>query len=202
MSDTPENPAQQDDGPPRDTETGRYLRKHSADQKDDGETTGVPPAAGDGDGKDGEERKDGKKRWLLLLLLLLILLLLVCAGFVYNKWWSGDKDPDPAATSTPTANATATADPSPTTSPTPSPTPTVKTISMPDVVGMPADDAKVILEGAGFTNIKFVTDDDPGKELQVLVSFKVTKQSPAAGANVPADSELVITCKTASNGKG
>ncbi len=209
MSDTPAEPT-------RDQDSGRYVRRHSAEEQaaagsadsDSGETTDVPPPppppGADGDDKD---EKNGKKRWLLLLLLLLILLLLVCAGFAYNKWW-GDKGPDPVATATPTTNATATARPSPsvtassTASPTPSPTQTVRTINMPNVVGMPAADAKVILEGAGFTSIKFIDEGKDGDELKVLISFAVTKQSAAAGTAIPADTALVITCKVASNGKG
>lgn len=73
---------------------------------------------------------------------------------------------------------------------------------MPDVVGMPAADAKVILEGAGFVNIKFVTESNPDEQLSVLVSYSVSKQSVTAGTQVPVDTALVITCKTASNGKG
>ncbi|WP_117215955.1 PASTA domain-containing protein [Allorhizocola rhizosphaerae] len=208
MSDTPAEPT-------RDPESGRYVRRHSADDKaaadagsaDSGETTDVPPPPPPTDGGDDDkDDKNGKKRWLLLLLLLLILLLLVCAGFAYNRWW-GKPGPDPIA-ATPTAAATATARPSPspsvTASPTPSPSPTatVKTINMPNVVGMPAADAKVILDGAGFTNIKFINEGKDGEELKVLVSFTATKQSAAAGTAIPADTALVITCKTTSNGKG
>jgi len=67
---------------------------------------------------------------------------------------------------------------------------------------MPAADAKVILEGAGFVNIKFVTDTNPNTDLALLISYTVTKQSVAAGTQVPADTAIVITCNTTSNGKG
>ena len=158
---------------------------------------------------------------MLLLLLLLILLALLCAGFAYMTWWRKDK-PAAQPTSSPAATSTATGTtrPSPTvttspgtspgTSPTatpppvssPSPSPARKTVSMPDVVGMPAADAKALLEGAGFTSIKFVTEANPNTELSILVSYTVTKQSVAAGTQVPVDTPIVITCKTTSNGKG
>lgn len=193
MADTPDEPT-------RDPTTGRYLNKHGA-SSDDQEPEAPEPASPE---PVQQQEENGKKRWLLLLLLLLLIaLLLLCAGFAYNKWW-GKQDPEPAATATPTpaATATATAKPSPTPSPSPSPTPSVKVINMPDVVGMPAPDAKTILEGAGFTNVKFINEGKDGDELKVLISYTVTKQSAAAGTQVPADTVLTITCKPASNGKG
>lgn len=165
----------------------------------------TPPPAGPG------EEKDGRKRWMLLLLLLLILLALLCAGFSYITWWRKDK---PSAQPTPTVSVTSTGTgnprPSPSltstpnTSPSPSPSasPAVKLINMPNVVGMPAADAKVILEGAGFTSVKFVPDANPNADLSVLVSYTVSKQSVAAGTQVPADTAIVITCRATSNGKG
>jgi beta-lactam-binding protein with PASTA domain len=157
---------------------------------------------------------------MLLLLLLLILLALLCAGFAYMTWWRKDK-PDAQPTPNPavTATATGTSRPSPTvttspgtapgTSPTasppvssPSPSPAKKTVAMPDVVGMPAADAKALLEGAGFTSIKFVAEGNPNADLSVLVSYTVTRQSVAAGTPVPVDTAIVITAKTTSNGKG
>jgi beta-lactam-binding protein with PASTA domain len=77
-----------------------------------------------------------------------------------------------------------------------------KLINMPNVVGMPAADAKVILDGAGFTSIKFVDEANPNAELSIIVSYTVTKQSVAAGTQVPADTAIVITGRTTSNGKG
>jgi hypothetical protein len=167
----------------------------------------APPPAGPG------EEKDGRKRWMLLLLLLLILLALLCAGFSYMTWWRKDK-PSAEPTQTPTVSVTSTGTgnprPSPSltstpnTSPSPSPSPTsaVKMVNVPNVVGMPATDAKAILEGAGLTNIKFVPEDNPNTELSVIVSYTVTRQSVAGGTQVPADTAIVITSRTTSNGKG
>ena len=148
---------------------------------------------------------------MLLLLLLLILLALLCAGFSYMTWWRKDA---PTAQPTPTAGATSTGtgdsrpSPSPSltttpnTSPSPSASPAVKMVNMPNVVGMPAADAKVILEGAGLTSVKFVPEANPNTDLSVLVSYTVTKQSVAAGTQVSADTPIVVTCTTTSNGKG
>lgn len=258
MSDAPQVP---DEGPTREAETGRYVRRHGAQEEASADNSadtpadtpapaeaaaapaaatpsgtpdaeaaadapdgGTPPAAQSGGdttppaapppAEPGEE-KDGKKRWMLLLLLLLILLALLCAGFSYMTWWrkDGPKDAQPATsptvaststagTSGPSPSLTITPNPSPTPTPTPSPTASVKLINVPNVVGMPAADAKVILEGAGFTEIQFVSEANPGTDLSVLVSYTVTKQSVAAGTQVPADTTLVITCTPTSNGKG
>jgi hypothetical protein len=196
---TQANPGSGDgDGPPRETTSGRYVSR-----QDDA-------AKGDDDDKDKEE-PEGKKRWLLLLLLLLlILLLLICAGAAYMRWWNKD---DPAATPSPTAAATTSA-PQPSATPTatatasaspsasPSPTATVRTVAMPNVVGMQASQAKTVLEAAGLTNIKFVDEAKPNDSLTILASFVVTKQSVAPGTQVPVDTEVTITCATSSNGKG
>ncbi len=197
---TQSNPGSGDgDGPPRETTSGRYVSRGDQPDKDD-------------DDKDKEE-PEGKKRWLLLLLLLLlILLLLICAGAAYMKWW--DKD-DPAPTPSPsvatttsaprpsaTPSATATATASASAAPSPSPTATVRTVAMPNVVGKTAAEAKTILESAGLTNIKFVDEAKPGESLSILASFVVTKQSVAAGTQIPVDTAVTVTCATSSNGKG
>ncbi len=197
---------------PRDGVTGRYVSGRpdglpAGKAGDDGETTATPPPAASGDPKDDagkEDEKEGRKRWLLLLLLLLILLLLLCAGFVYMKWFK--KTPSTGGTPTPSPTAvvqTTQAAPSPTPSLTvsPSPSPTVKTVAMPDVVNKPAPEAKTILEAAGFSNIKFV-DESNGNSLDLLVSYTVTKQSVAAGTQVPVDTALTITAKSSSGGLG
>jgi PASTA domain len=226
MSETPQTP---ESTPPRDTVTGRYVRRHGAPDNAPADAPSAPaPPATEGGGATPPppppsappaEEKDGRKRWMLLLLLLLILLALLCAGFAYVTWWRKDKPEaqptqNPGATVTATATATGTAGPSPTltgspqVSPTtgpsvaPSPSPAKKTVAMPNVVGMPAADAKATLEGAGFTSVKFVTEANPNTDLSVLVSYTVTKQSVAAGTQVPVDTAIVITCKTTSNGKG
>lgn len=185
---TQDNPGGEAD---RDSVSGRYKSKHDSTK--------------DGDGNEKDKDDDGKKRWLLLLLLLLILLLLLCAGFAYMKWWK--KDPTTPAASSPSPTVAVTTEapkpsPTPTTaSPSPSPSPTIKTVAMPNVVGMKADAAKATLEAAGFVNIKFVAEgsDQP---LNLLVSYVVTKQSVPAGTQVPVDTALVITAKPSSNGKG
>lgn len=191
------------DGPPRETTSGRYVSRSDEPDKDE-------------DDKDGDkEEPEGKKRWLLLLLLLLlILLLLICAGAAYMKWWGKD-DPAPTATPAPTvATTTAAPSPSASTGPTasaspstaaPSPTPTAtfgNAVAMPNVVGKTAAEAKVILESAGLTNVKFVDEAKPNDSLSILASFVVTKQSVAAGTRIPADTPVTITCVTSSNGKG
>ncbi len=192
---------------PRDGVTGRYVSgRQDGKAGDDGQPAqgGSQPAASGDDAQAGkDDEKEGRKRWLLLLLLLLILLLLLCAGFVYMKWFK--KPGETTTTTSPSAVAT-----TPATSPTPkvsispstSPSPTVKTAAMPDVVGKPAAEAKTILEAAGFSNIKFVDEADPNGSLSLLVSYVVTKQSVAAGTQVPVDTAVVITAKTSSSGKG
>jgi hypothetical protein len=189
---TQANPGSGDgDGPPRETTSGRYVsRSDDADKTDDD--------------KDKEE-PEGKKRWLLLLLLLLlILLLLICAGAAYMRWWNKDV---PEPTPSPTV-ATTTSAPSPSVSasasasPTASPTPVARTVAMPNVVGMQAAQAKTVLESAGLTNIKFVDEAKPNDSLSILASFVVTKQSVAAGTQVPVDTAVTISCATSSNGKG
>jgi len=194
------------DGPPRETTSGRYVSRNDEPDKDDAKDDA------DDAGKDKEkEEPEGKKRWLLLLLLLLlILLLLICAGAAYKRWWSNDgADPTPSptvatTTSAPKPSATPSATASPSTSPSPSPSPsaTVRTVAMPNVVGMQASQAKTVLESAGFTNIKFVDETKPNDSLTILASFVVTKQSVAAGTQVPVDTAVVVTCATSSNGKG
>ncbi len=189
------------DGPPRETTSGRYVSRNDEPDKDK-----------DDDAKDPEkEEPEGKKRWLLLLLLLLlILLLLICAGAAYKRWWSNDDvDPTPSptvatTTSAPRPSATPSATASPSTSPSPSPSPsaTARTVAMPNVVGMQASQAKTVLEAAGLTNIKFVDETKPNDSLTILASFVVTKQSVAAGTQVPVDTPVVVTCATSSNGKG
>ncbi|MFD0594108.1 PASTA domain-containing protein [Catellatospora coxensis] len=71
---------------------------------------------------------------------------------------------------------------------------------MPNVVGKKATDAEKILADAGFTNVKFVGED--GKDLTLLVSWKVVKQSVKAGTKVAADTEIILTNTSVSNGKG
>ncbi|GIF95749.1 PASTA domain-containing protein [Catellatospora citrea] len=193
--------------PPADDKGGDYKPVHGADDKDK-----------DKDDKDDDD-KGGRKRWLLLLLLLLlILLLLLCGGFAYMKWWQ-KKDVDPAASpsavatatiappaaspsaaASPTAAASPSAAASPTAAPSPSPTPGPALIAVPNVVGKKATDAEKILADAGFTNVKFLGDD--GKELTLLVSWKVVKQSVKAGTKVAADTPITLTNTSVSNGKG
>jgi hypothetical protein len=185
------------DGPPRETTSGRYVSRHDEN------------ATGDDDKDKEKEEPEGKKRWLLLLLLLLlILLLLICAGAAYMKWWSKD---DPTPTPSPTAVATTSAPKpsvspsvtaSPSLSPSPSPSATARTVAMPNVVGMPASQAKTVLESAGLTNIKFVDEAKPNDSLSILAGFVVTKQSVAAGTQVAVDTPVTITSATSSNGKG
>jgi hypothetical protein len=154
----------------------------------------APPSGGD-TGRD----EDGRKRWLILLLLLLVLLLLICGGFSYFNWWRKTTPeavkPSPSATVTRTVSPTAS--PSVPVSPTPS---SARIVNMPDVVGMPAADAKMILEGAGLGSVTFV--DDKGQDLPVLASRRVTKQSVAPGTQIPVDTAIVITTRVTSNGKG
>ncbi|HCT77318.1 MAG TPA: hypothetical protein DGT23_12145 [Micromonosporaceae bacterium] len=195
MADTEDTtPADGDGQPPRDSTSGRYASRHQ------------PKGEGDSGEPAPKDEKEGKKRWLLLLLLLLILLLLICAGAAYMRWWRKD-DPNPSATptaisTTATTKPTPTATASPTASPSPSVSPSPKTVAMPNVVGKPAAEAKTILEAAGLGNIKFVAEDKPEEGLSLLVSYVVTKQSVAAGTQVPVDTAVVITCKSSSNGKG
>jgi cytoskeletal protein RodZ len=196
---------------PRDGVTGRYVSgRQDGKAGDDGQPAqggsqpaGTPPGDDAQAGKDDE--KEGRKRWLLLLLLLLILLLLLCAGFVYMKWFKKPGETNTTPSASPTVVAT-TVSPTPkvsiSPSISPSASPTVKTVAMPDVVGKPAPEAKTILEAAGFTNIKFVDEANPNDSLSLLVSYVVTKQSVAAGTQVPVDTALVITAKTSSSGKG
>ncbi|BCJ70540.1 hypothetical protein CS0771_00840 [Catellatospora sp. IY07-71] len=208
MSDPDDNPYSGSTPPPADDK--------GKDKDKDGE---YQPAHG-ADDKDKDDDKGGRKRWLLLLLLLLlILLLLLCGGFAYMKWWQ-KSEPDPAASPSVAATAsaavpaspsaatdpsaaaspTAAASPSAAASPTAAPSPEPALLTVPNVVGKKAEDAEKILAAAGFTNVRFVGDD--GKELTLLVSWKVVKQSVKAGSKVAADTEIVLTNESVSNGKG
>lgn len=218
MSDTPQNP---EEIPPRDPVTGRYLRRHSAEDRAGAPEPPPPPPQATADvpmrseppapaaPPAAKDDKEGRKRWMLLLLALLILLALLCAGFSYLTWWRKDEPvaqppESPAVSATATASPRTSPSPSAAASPTPSPSPSPskRTISMPNVVGMPAADAKVILEGAGFVTIRFATDANPGADLSVLASHTVTGQSVTAGTQTDFDAPIVITVRTTSNGKG
>jgi PASTA domain len=198
---------------PREGVTGRYVSGRnggkSGDEGAPAPAGGAKPPAGDDAQAGKDDEKEGRKRWLLLLLLLLILLLLLCAGFVYMKWFKKPGETNttasPSASTVVATSAAPKPSPTPVVSPSPSLSPTpapIKTATMPDVVGKPAPEAKTILEAAGFTNIKFVDETKPNDGLSLLVSYVVTKQSVAAGTQVPVDTALVITAKTSSSGKG
>ncbi|GHJ45444.1 hypothetical protein Cs7R123_27860 [Catellatospora sp. TT07R-123] len=196
---TPEEPA----STPKPADDG------AADSKASDAKAAAPAGAAPSAAQKDDDNNGGRKRWLLLLLLLLlILLLLLCGGFAYMKWWKKSDGPTPGTSPSAVTATTAAASPSPaapspspSAAPSPSPSPAAPVlIAVPNVVGKSATDAEKILATAGFTNVKFVGDD--GKELTLLVSWKVTKQSVKAGDKVSGDTEIVLTCTSVSNGKG
>ncbi len=73
---------------------------------------------------------------------------------------------------------------------------------MPNVVGQLGSAADKTLRDLGFTNITFIDEDNPGGPVQTLSQWKVTKQSPAAGTEVPADTPIELEVTDNLGGRG
>lgn len=136
-----------------------------------------------------------RRRWLLLSLLLLLLLIGALIAFVSCD--NTSEQPGPAG-ATPggwrSAVATFVENPLPTSSP------SEATVTMPDVVGLAADDADMSLRGMGFVDITFVDAD--GHPAALLGSWVVTRQSVKAGVPVPASQPIVLTVQEKTTGRG
>lgn len=72
--------------------------------------------------------------------------------------------------------------------------PTVPVITMPNVVGENAAVAEDRLKSLGFKRIEFGSGDASRGLVLVPANWTVLKQSPAAGAKVPAETLVVLTC--------
>ena len=73
-------------------------------------------------------------------------------------------------------------------------------LTVPDVVGMEADDADMTLRDTGFTDVSFVDTD--GNPAALLQSWEVSRQSVPPGSKVPASEHVVLTVEEKTNGKG
>lgn len=135
-----------------------------------------------------------------------ILLLCLC-GLVVSLA-RGDDDPGAAPTTPPATQTTEpatvpTAPPTPTEEPPPpgsglstaAPTSAApRLVTMPKVVGENAAVADDKLRKLGFSNIQYGSQDENDTVVLLLANWTVTKQSTKAGAKIPTDTLIVITC--------
>ncbi|WP_433612550.1 PASTA domain-containing protein [Dactylosporangium sp. CA-139114] len=75
-----------------------------------------------------------------------------------------------------------------------SPSPSPKVVAMPNVVGKNAAVAMDELERLGFTKIQLGSQDREDTVVILAANWTVTKQSTAAGTEVPTDVLIVLTC--------
>ncbi len=99
------------------------------------------------------------------------------------------------------AAATTSSGPAPVGTPTTSPavTPAVTSAAparaaMPDLVGKNAAAARIELERLGFSDVRFGSQDAADPDVVLPQNWTVTRQSTAAGAQVPTDTAIVLTC--------
>ncbi|WP_327009931.1 PASTA domain-containing protein [Dactylosporangium sp. NBC_01737] len=65
---------------------------------------------------------------------------------------------------------------------------------MPDLIGKNAAAARIELEGLGFRDVRFGSQDPADPDVVLPQNWTVTRQSAAAGAQVPTDAAIVLTC--------
>lgn len=71
---------------------------------------------------------------------------------------------------------------------------------MPNVVGQKGSTAVQVLTDTGFSTI--TCKDASGNVITALDGYVVTAQNPKAGATVPVDTPIALTCKPQAGGKG
>ena len=65
---------------------------------------------------------------------------------------------------------------------------------MPDLIGKNAAVARIELERLGFRDVRFGSQDAGDPDVVLPQNWTVTRQSAAAGAQVPTDTAIVLTC--------
>jgi hypothetical protein len=123
-----------------------------------------------------------------------------CAGCVVVTMVSNTSKPTDRAATGPVVVATTAA--APTTAPavaaaTPKASPSSaapRMVTMPNLVQKNAAVADDELRKLGFTNVQYGSQDKDDKVVLLLPNWTVTKQSTKAGAQVPTDALIVLTC--------
>lgn len=145
------------------------------------------------------------------LIVIAVIVILAVGGCCIGAFAAADDEPDdqgsrPATTSAPAADPPAAPAPAttaalaavPTVAPASATVPTTpvvpKTVAVPNLVGKNAAVADDELRKLGFTNISFGSQDKDDKVVILLANWTVTKQSTKAGAKVPVDTLIVLTC--------
>jgi hypothetical protein len=66
--------------------------------------------------------------------------------------------------------------------------------TVPELVGKNAAAARIELEGLGFGDVRFASQDAGEPDVVLPQNWTVTRQSPAAGTRVQTDTAIVLTC--------